>query len=513
MGKSDNDLKYEVGFASDAGLVKELNEDNYCAEIREDVDGMNTALLAISDGFGGFSLGEIASKIAINHIEKFFKLGEFDQMYEEAEILEPQRVIQELYTRINHVILSLAEKENRQVGCTLVSGFFNGSSVYVASAGNSRAYLIRGGGIKKLTEERADPMAKVNLDQLVSEESLDMKGKANYQNSLGSDITLRSDIHHLKAQDGDLFLICSDGLYSQLDEMEIVHTAAENPTMQAFCNSLIEKANLAEGKDNITVVALRVSKTKKTLRNILAGRRKGENFFTHPAFILAVIVGILLLFGTFIIANKFISGKRKGKKTTETDSDGGQHRRRSYNGMDMEFDIPVKYIAINNKTVQIEGKSEFIELEGDNNTVKIVPDLAKIKAKRKLYSFLMSGLKRNLAVVQGKKNKIVIDDERIKVFLTYGSRVDFVSREERAGEMFILRVNHLGSPMILQLKTEEEFVAKVELDEDAQKQPLPSSRKPKRSKPKDKKADDKKPEQPTPEETEPPLEPGEEGRM
>ena len=126
----DINFQYEIGFASHTGNVKELNEDNYCAERREDPDeGIWMALLAVSDGVGGFSLGEIASKIAINHMEKFFKLGEFRQMYEESEILEPHRVIQELYTRVNHIILSMAEKENRQVGCTLTSGYFYGNSV------------------------------------------------------------------------------------------------------------------------------------------------------------------------------------------------------------------------------------------------------------------------------------------------------------------------------------------------------------------------------------------------
>ncbi len=510
MGKTNEDLKYEVGFASNTGIVKELNEDNYCSEMREDSEGKNMALLAISDGYGGFSLGEIASKIAINHVEKFFKLGEYDQMYEEAEVLEPQRVIQELYTRINHVILSLAEKENRQVGCTLVSGFFNGSSVYIAAAGNSRAYLIRGGGIKKLTDDRTDPTARVKLDQLVSEESLNMKGKEVYQNSLGSDITLRADIHHLKTQDGDIFLLCSDGLYSQIDEMDIVHTVAETPTMQAFCNSLVEKANVAGGKDNITVTALRVSKTKRTLRNILSGRKKGENFLTNPIFIVVVLMAILLLMGTFLIAKKFVSEKGKNKNHS-TDNSGPPGRKHSMNNLTIESEIPVKYISVNDTNRQMEIGTETIDLEGDDNTLKIVPDLTKMEAKRKLYSFLLSGLKRNLAVIQARKNMIIVDGDQVMVHLTYGSRIDYVTREERSGERFVLKVNNLGSPMTLVMKYEEELQAKLEVDHDAQKLPAPAPET-KPLKPGEKKATPTK--KPKPVKTEiRPLQPGEEGKM
>jgi len=302
--KADNDLQYEVGFSSHTGSVKELNEDNYCAEMREDLEGVNTALIAISDGVGGFSLGEIASKIAINHVDKFFKLGEFDQMYEEAEILEPHRVIQELYTRINHVILSLAEKESRHVGCTLVSGFFNGSSVYVASVGNSRAYLIRDGGIKKLTKNEINPIKKVELDKLTSDDTLDTTGVNSYINSLGSDIALRADVHHLEALDGDIFLICSDGLYTQVEDVEIVDTAAQNPTMQAFCNALVDLANGSGGKDNVTVVAMRISRVKKTLRSILSIRKKGLGILGHPIFIIAILLGVFLFLGKKVCLSK-----------------------------------------------------------------------------------------------------------------------------------------------------------------------------------------------------------------
>lgn len=458
---AEKNIQYEVGFSSHTGSVKELNEDNYCAERREDDDGHCSALVAISDGVGGFSLGEIASKIAINHVEKFFKLGEFKQMYEEAEILEPHRVVQELYTRINHVILSLAEKENRQVGCTLVSGFFNGDSVYVGSVGNSRAYLIRGSGLKRLTDEKVDPLASVELGKLTSDETLNLEGKTSYINSLGSDIALRADVKKLEAQEGDIFLFCSDGLYKQISEMEILAIAAENPTMQAFCNALVDKANFAGGKDNVTVVALRVSEEKRTLRSILATRKKGGSLFSRPMFVILVLLGIFFFLGTIFLARKmFFKPKSKGKLPATTQGSG---RSPLYNSFTLKSKLPLKYLIINkeSKFIEDEGTGTF-EFETELNSIKIMPDLSKIKEGKKLYAVVVSGLNRNMSVIQARKNLVELERDQITVHLTAGSRVDFITRQEGEGERFFLKINNLGSPMMIDMKAEENIFTQVE---------------------------------------------------
>ncbi|MCD4784108.1 MAG: protein phosphatase 2C domain-containing protein [Candidatus Eremiobacteraeota bacterium] len=453
--KPDSNFEYEIGFSSHTGNVKDLNEDNYCAERREDLDGGWTAMLAVSDGVGGFSLGEIASKIAINHMEKFFKLGEFRQMYDETEIIEPHRVIQELYTRINHIILSMAEKENRQVGCTLASGLFYGNSVYIAGVGNSRAYFIRNGGIKKITEDQSPPLTKVNLDKLTSDETLDTGRKNGYLNSLGSEITLKADIHHINAEDGDIFLFCTDGLYSQVEEMEIVNTVAENPTMQAFCNALIDRANFAGGADNVSVTALRISRKKKTLRSILAGRKKGESFLTQPVLIIATLIGILLLLVVLLMGKKYLFSEKRKKEPHDIVATMPVGQTTSYNSITLQSKIPLNYIYINNDKKSIKEDIVTFEFENDDNTIKIMPDFNKIKKKPKLYTLTMSGLNRNLTVIQARKNKITLNYDTVTVHLTAGSKIDFIAKEERTGEKFILRVNKLGSPFIINMKAEE----------------------------------------------------------
>lgn len=467
--KQEKSMQYEIGFSSHTGTVKELNEDNYCCERREEEDGSCTALMSISDGVGGFSLGEIASKIAINHMEKFYKLGEFKQMYEEAEILEPQRVIQELYTRINHVILSLAEKENRQVGCTLVSGFFNNDSIYIASAGNSRAYLIRGGALKKLTEEREDPLAKVDLNKLTSEETLN-HGRANsYVNAMGSDVSLRADIKKLTAKEGDIILFCSDGLYTQVDEMDIVKIAAENPSMQAFCNALVDKANFVGGKDNVTVVAVRVTRQKKSLRDILSSSRKGRKRGPQPLFVILILLGILFFLGTVFVARKYIYKKPEPPASLHLEVERGS-RNRGFNSFNLRSRVPINYILVNdNEKTLVEDVGNFSFSNNDNKII-ILPDLQKIEGR--LFKITMTGLKRNLTVVQSKTNLVELDYENLKVHLTAGSRIDYVTKEDSAGQRFILRIDNLGSPVTIHMNAEENINAVLDpFEPPAKKQP------------------------------------------
>ncbi|MCE1248392.1 MAG: SpoIIE family protein phosphatase [Firmicutes bacterium] len=465
--KSEKAIQYEVGFSSHKGTIKELNEDNYCAERREDDDGHSSALIAVSDGVGGFSLGEIASKIAINHMEKFFKLGEFKQMYDEAEILEPHRVIQELYTRINHIILSLAEKENRMVGCTLTSGFFNGDSLYVASVGSSKAYLIRNGMIKKLTEEQLlEPLAKVKLNHLTSDETLDPSGKTSYLNALGSDISMKAEVKHLQVKEEDIILFCSDGLYNQVGEMDIAQAAVQNPSMQAFCNELIDRANTAGGKDNVTVVAIKILKEKKSLRNLLGGKGKGKK--SSPVLLIVILLAVFLALGAAFFLKSYIFKESKQPNTPvkprlhAKPSEPKPDLPRSFNSLAVESELPMKYVLVNGQPQNLTKDGTVFDFKTDKNLVKIMPNLRT----QKLYTITLSGLNRNLSVVQSKTNEIMVENEKVTVMLTAGSKVDFIAKEEYTGSKFLLNITHLGSPMEIQLMAEEEISIKIKSDDE-----------------------------------------------
>lgn len=456
-------FEYELGFASHQGMEKEINEDNYCAERRETEDGKNMSLIALSDGMGGFSLGEIASKIAINQMEKFFKLGEFKQMFEESEFLEPPRVIQELYTRINHVIRSLMEKENRQVGCTLVSGFFYGNEVYIANVGNSRAYILRNGAIKKITEEKAEE-GSIEIDlKKTTGESDPRNSKNAYVNALGSDITLKADIKKYKPEEGDVFLFCTDGLFTQLEDTDIVDVASESPTMQSFCNALVDRANLAGGKDNVTVVAIKFTRQKRSLGAILGGRGKGGKFYTNPVFIVGVLLVILFFLGAALLIKKYVSPA--GKKGDEIPSKNVRYPPGypgTYNSLTLTSDIPIRFITVNDETRTLKNKSRTFVFEEDENDVVIMPELKEVESK--LYTIGISSYKRDLSVIQAKKNKVILEPDKVKVHLTYGSSIDFSTKHMYTGDLFVLKIDNLGSPLTIAMKTQENVEVEITAD-------------------------------------------------
>ncbi len=456
-------FQYELGFSSHKGLEKEINEDNYCVERREDEKGQGMCLVALSDGMGGFSLGEIASKIAINQMEKFFKLGEFKQMFDEDEFLEPPRVIQELYTKVNHIIRSLMEKENRQVGCTLVSGFFYGNEVYVANVGNSRAYLIRKGAIKRITDEVGyDPLAEVEIEN-PEEGALKEADNRAYVNALGSSITLKADIKRIRAEEDDIFLFCTDGLFTQVSDTDILNLSTENPTMQGFCNALIERANLAGGKDNVTVVVVKIKKEKHSIGALLSSGSK-ERIYTKPAFIVGLLLAIMFVLGLGLLFKKIVSRKPRAKPLPITDGRKEGHYTTG-NSLTLTSNVPIKLLTVNKEPRFMKKNSRTFEFEDDKNEIVIMPDMKKSKAR--LYVLKLSGFARNLSVKQGRRNKIVLGDEKTTVYLTTGSSIDYEVQRGYYGERFVMKVDKLGSPYTIKMESPESIEVEILPDKDS----------------------------------------------
>ncbi|MFP4498669.1 MAG: PP2C family protein-serine/threonine phosphatase [Vulcanimicrobiota bacterium] len=458
-------FSYDIGFGSHKGAEREINEDHYCAETRMDEDEEEIAVVGVSDGFGGFSLGEIASKVTVNQLEKFFKLGEFQQMYEEADYTDPTRVIQELYTRINHVVKSLMEEKNRQVGSTLVSGFFRGDQAYIANFGHTRAYLIRSGAMKKITRNRADEKGgKAGVNEKSSK----------FSNTLGSEITVNVDITNMKLRDGDILLFCSDGLYNQVDEMEILEIVKREPFMQSVCDFLIDKARQAKDSDDITVVALQVN-AEKPPRDVLSGFRDKDGKVPLPMIIIGVLFAILVLLSGGLVIKRFVFNKGKETRIPQytNERDNPLTNVNSYNSLTLETEIPLSYVTVNKDTMPFAEDLRTFAFSGDQNEVDIIPNLVPLEPK--LYKIIISGYYRNFSVIQASRNKVIIDPDKIVLHLTYGSEADYFIEHHRQGDIFVLRVNNLASPFTVRMESQENIYASIEHDKREQKENSPAS--------------------------------------
>jgi PPM family protein phosphatase len=143
------------------------------------------------------------------------------------------------------------------MGTTLVSAHFTPSAVYVGHVGDSRVYLFRAGQLKQLTEDHSLLNDYLKAKKLTPEEIENFPHKNVIVRALGMKDTVQVDVARVEPQDGDLFLLCSDGLSGMVSDAQIQATLQRTADLEKACAQLIEQANAAGGTDNITCVLAR----------------------------------------------------------------------------------------------------------------------------------------------------------------------------------------------------------------------------------------------------------------
>jgi len=244
---------------TDVGRRRKLNEDNFLVNT-------DTNLYAVCDGMGGHNAGEVASKMAIETLEAFIRKS----AGEEKDITWPYGLEAHLSFEANRLktAIKLANKkvfkaaDNREdytgMGTTLVAALVSGKVVTVGSAGDSRCYLIRPGELKQLTRDDSWVSAAW-AEGILSHDEIDRHPLRNViTKAVGAkeEIDLDTTEHHLAK--GDVLLLCSDGLHAMLNDEKILQAVTPLPAaLTEAAQKLIDAANEAGGKDNVSVVLLR----------------------------------------------------------------------------------------------------------------------------------------------------------------------------------------------------------------------------------------------------------------
>jgi serine/threonine protein phosphatase PrpC len=243
--------------ASDTGRYRDKNEDSYICNQKE-------KLFLVADGIGGQSSGEIASKTAIRNIEEFVIRSRSEDItwpipYKKELSLEQNRLFAAA-TLANQHLRGLARQNPamRGMGTTLVGFIIEDNRLAVINIGDSRLYRIRNGQIEQITRDHTIAGAKERMGLLTREEASTDPQKHILTSALGIEAmeNIKVDLFSSKIFVKDLCLICSDGLHDMVCDEEILETifSIENRSLEVIGHSLIEKANLAGGKDNITVI-------------------------------------------------------------------------------------------------------------------------------------------------------------------------------------------------------------------------------------------------------------------
>jgi protein phosphatase len=154
------------------------------------------------------------------------------------------------------------------MGTTLVAAVFHDNVVTAAHVGDSRLYQLRDGELKRLSRDHSLLQEQVDDGIITSEQARTMKNRDLLTRALGADPVVEAEIREHEAHPGDVFLLCSDGLTDMIEDDRIAATIqAQGENLERCAASLVELANQAGGRDNVTVALVRVARTFPAQRN------------------------------------------------------------------------------------------------------------------------------------------------------------------------------------------------------------------------------------------------------
>jgi PPM family protein phosphatase len=227
--------------ASDTGRRRRRNEDNYVVA---------PPLFAVADGMGGAQAGEVASKLAASALEEG-----------STELEGPERVTA-LIQEANRRIFDRASTDPSAsgMGTTMTVALVEGMSVVIGHVGDSRGYLVRGDSMEQLTEDHSLVNELVKSGKLSEEEAQIHPQRSVITRAVGTDPDVDVDAFTIEAEDGDVFLLCSDGLTDMVEDVDILELVdRDRDDLEKAVRSLVQLANSEGGEDNITAVAFRIS--------------------------------------------------------------------------------------------------------------------------------------------------------------------------------------------------------------------------------------------------------------
>jgi serine/threonine protein phosphatase PrpC len=232
----------EHAAATDVGRERDGNEDSFL-EL--------PPLFVVADGMGGAEAGEVASQAAVEVFEEAAAAGDLPDALEAT--------VQTANARIHE--MATADRSRAGMGCTVTASVAAGGRLTVAHVGDSRIYRLRGEAFEQLTDDHSLVGGLVRLGQLTPAEAEHHPQRSIILRAVGVEPTVEVDILEHELEPDDVYLACSDGLTSMVRDEVIAETLRVFPALGEAVEMLIELANAAGGRDNITVLLFRIGRT------------------------------------------------------------------------------------------------------------------------------------------------------------------------------------------------------------------------------------------------------------
>ena len=234
---------------TDTGRMRDSNQDSVFCE--ENAVGVFPNLFLVADGMGGHNAGDLASRVCIET---------FVERLRATAKRTPVSAMEDAAMEANQAILdkSMENEKFRGMGTTLVGMMIEENTAYIINIGDSRLYQIRG-GIRQITVDHSLVEEMVLSGEIEKNEMRTHPNKNIITRALGTTKNPKPDCFELEVRKGDTYLLCSDGLSNMLDDREMEEIISkEGKGLSSIGLKLVEAANEAGGKDNISAVLVRI---------------------------------------------------------------------------------------------------------------------------------------------------------------------------------------------------------------------------------------------------------------
>jgi protein phosphatase len=241
-------MTIELHAAVDPGRARSNNEDSVTTD-----DAVALAVLA--DGMGGYNAGEVASNMATSFIKS--ELGRWlREASSQASDAEVRRAMDICVDNANRAIFNAANTNPQYagMGTTLVLAVFRDNRVLLGHVGDSRCYRLRQGKLQQITRDHSLLQEQIDAGLITPEQAAFSANKNLVTRAVGVEDTVLLETHQHDVLDGDLFLMCSDGLSDMLDDEGILQVLQQHDSLESRTRALIDAANDAGGRDNISVI-------------------------------------------------------------------------------------------------------------------------------------------------------------------------------------------------------------------------------------------------------------------
>ncbi len=254
---SPTNFTLDFALASHPGQLRPLNEDAIGA--RPDL-----GLFVLCDGLGGYNAGEIAATMAVSSLLSMLA-GDYEQARSGGAPFDPRKALAERMIEMNGVISRAAADSAAFEGMatTIVIAWILGERLWVAHAGDSRLYRFRAGVLEALTRDHSFSQELLDAGMVTEEEARLLPSKNLVTRALGAGGEVEPEVNEFPLRVGDVLTMCSDGLTEMVDDVQIAGAIfASVPDVQRAAQRLVDMANAAGGRDNVSVVVVRLAGRK-----------------------------------------------------------------------------------------------------------------------------------------------------------------------------------------------------------------------------------------------------------